>query len=579
MANGKKRILVVDDSQFLVTVLSNTLRQAGYLVDDASEVKEALLSLRSKGPPDLLIMDLNLPDLRGDEAVAALRKVPACSKLPVIFISGLSDQVLAEVTRKVGANGYLKKPFSPSSILRWIRENSHLLDLMDQYRQLPGSSIPPRPPASAPTPPSPEAVGFEPGVAPPAAPTPPKPQLPGITQSTEIAMPNPSPAPAAATAALSMAEDLLAPDFETEFLIDRIPPGTYYEGDLVDQCLLVVDDSSFLRSVLRETLSSVKVPVLLTENIAHATSLLKGVKPRAILLDVNLPDMAGDEACVILKNMPEFQATPIFLTTSSSEEHLQVKAETSGADGYLRKPFTPVHVLEWLRANHLAPEGAQLPGQAAAPPPQESASDLLSQQLQNPDPALRAQAAYSLGEMKNQAQSGVLRGMLADPVPDVVADVLWSLGELRDQAAVAGIQNLLQTQSEAGQSPMVRLRAIEALGKIGDSNAGKTITLCLGADRPQDERVVALQALGDLGEALTLEAVRALVEDPDLEVKTAARQAYSKISGEDLPQSPATPELFVSKPPGSPTKGGSDSADSEFGDDLDQFLSGGLDAF
>ena len=74
----KKRILVVDDSQFLVTILASTLRNAGFIVDEASDVKEAVATLKTEGPPDLLIMDLNLPDMRGDEAVVALRKVPAC---------------------------------------------------------------------------------------------------------------------------------------------------------------------------------------------------------------------------------------------------------------------------------------------------------------------------------------------------------------------------------------------------------------------------------------------------------------------------------------------------------------------
>lgn len=503
---AEKRILVVDDSQFLVSILSSTLKGAGYGVTVAGDVREAVLSLKTKGVPDLLIMDLNLPDMQGDAACQAIRKAPACAKLPIILISGMSDQKLQEAVQRAGANGYLKKPFSPSSILRWIRDHADLLEIMAEQRAAgvptSGGSAAPPPAASAP---------------PPAAASAPPPPA-----AASVPPPPPPPPP---------------PEEELD-----------YEGELVAGGVMVIEDSSFLRSVLQDTLAQAGYAVCLASTMATGTALLKREKPGLILLDVNLPDMKGDEACAILKSIEDCKGIAVILMTSAPEEVLRAKAEAASADGYLRKPFTPANVLEWMKQQTwVKPKGAKasshMPtgGLAGAPadspppppPPPGASPDLaavLQGQLGSKDAGLRAQAAYSIGEQKLADLAPRLRAMLRDPEPAVVSDVLWALGEMKDAAAVREVRMFLEKAEGAGDDLNVRLRAIEALGKMGNPEAIKSITLCIGSDRPRDERVVAIQALADLGDASVREDLQRLMFEDESDLQDLARDALEKIA-------------------------------------------------
>lgn len=512
---GRKRILVVDDSQFLASILSTTLQGAGYDCTLAHTVKAAVKSLKDDGVPDLVVMDINLPDMMGDAACAAIRRIPACAKLPVVFISGGLDEALQATVDKVGANGYLRKPFSPSSILRWIRDNAHLLEVMEKLRVAPGS----RPP--------------KPGSLPPPAP-------PGGAAAAG------APAPAKAVE---------------------------FEGRPMDGGVLVIDDSSFLRSVLRETLEGAGYPAALTGSMGAGISMLKAFKPGLILLDINLPDMAGDEACVILKSVPDCKHIPVILMSSATDEVLKAKTVAARANGYLRKPFTPATVLEWLKTQKwVRPLGSELeiepdaftmpsasrskapaapsrppapsapkPASASKPPPPRagagtgSLSEVLLTQLGNADPEIRAQAAYSLGEAKNKEALPQLRAMLRDEDPQVVADVLWALAEMHDVAAVADIANLLRSDRPVAQDLNLRMRAVESLGRLGDKQAIKAIALCLGEDRPKDERLMALKALADLGDEGVREDLQRVLFEDESEVTAFARETLARINSRTAP--------------------------------------------
>lgn len=588
VAEQKKRILVVDDSHFLVTILASTLRNAGYLVDEASDVKEAVFALKEKGPPDLLVMDLNLPDLRGDEAVKALRRAPACQRLPVIFISGLSEQALADVTRAAGGNGYLKKPFSPSSILKWIRDNAELLDIMAVERaraarpvvagsmQVENAAESPRQPAAA--------------AAPPRSPAPPTPE--------------PAPAPAPAPAAAPAPEpELVAP--ATPKVLEPGLEEAGIEGVPKDGCILVIDDSSFLRSVLKDTLAGAGYAIALTADWGNGARVLKRVRPGLVFLDVGLPDMQGDDACAILKHSAEGKDLPVFLISSGSDAVLQAKVEASGADGYLRKPFTPVHILNWLRENDFPPpgEGGTVNAKPSlldrvkeresaaettlppAGPERDTAIAVLSGQLLNPDPALRAQAAYLLGQAGHVESLPQIRSFLMDGDVGVVADCLYAVGEMRDKGSIEDIERLLRnTTRKVSQDLNVRMRAIEALGKIGDPKAIKVIALCLEADRPRDERLVAVQALADLGDLGVQGDLQRLMFEDDGEIQRVALEALDKIRNRSSPagraeaasvpsEAPPPPEPEVQEDEEIPVAGPGSAP--PIGDDLDMFLDGG----
>jgi len=92
-----KRILVIDDEPDLRELVRINLDQAGYSVDTVSTGREALHALRHS-PPDLVVLDLMLPDVSGTELCRKIRSDPALAEIPVIMLTAKA----AEVDRVVG---------------------------------------------------------------------------------------------------------------------------------------------------------------------------------------------------------------------------------------------------------------------------------------------------------------------------------------------------------------------------------------------------------------------------------------------------------------------------------------------
>jgi DNA-binding response OmpR family regulator len=111
------KILVVDDDLELLALIAYTLRQAGYLAVEARDGASAL-AVFEREAPQLVILDVNLPQLSGLEVCRRLR---ASSRVPVMMLtvrSGEDDQVAA---LDLGADDYLTKPFSPRTLLARVR--------------------------------------------------------------------------------------------------------------------------------------------------------------------------------------------------------------------------------------------------------------------------------------------------------------------------------------------------------------------------------------------------------------------------------------------------------------------------
>jgi DNA-binding response OmpR family regulator len=111
------KILVVDDDLELLGLVAYALRQAGYLVVEASDGAAALAAFERE-EPSLVVLDVNLPKLSGLEVC---RKIRETSKVPVMMLtvrSAEEDQVQA---LDLGADDYLTKPFSPRTLLARVR--------------------------------------------------------------------------------------------------------------------------------------------------------------------------------------------------------------------------------------------------------------------------------------------------------------------------------------------------------------------------------------------------------------------------------------------------------------------------
>lgn len=112
-APGGAKVLVVDDENEIRTIASESLRRHGFDVIEESDGRAALEVLR-RTRLDLVVLDIGLPGLHGLDLLSELRR---SSQLPVIILSGRSDESDRVLGLKMGADDYLTKPFSPRELV------------------------------------------------------------------------------------------------------------------------------------------------------------------------------------------------------------------------------------------------------------------------------------------------------------------------------------------------------------------------------------------------------------------------------------------------------------------------------
>jgi len=130
--DNKGNILIVDDTPENLQVLSATLSERGYKVRGVINGKMAIRAARS-GSPDLILLDIKMPEMDGYEVCTLLKADPKTAEIPVIFISAL-DEVLDKVTAfQVGGVDYITKPFHVAEVLARIE---HQLTIQRLKKQL-----------------------------------------------------------------------------------------------------------------------------------------------------------------------------------------------------------------------------------------------------------------------------------------------------------------------------------------------------------------------------------------------------------------------------------------------------------
>ena len=117
----KPRILVVDDEPEAVELIEFNLKQSGYTVSTAAEGAEALKKARSQ-PPDLIVLDVMLPEMDGFEICKTLRLDPSTTKVPIIMLTAKAAEIDRVLGLELGADDYLTKPFSPRELLLRIKK-------------------------------------------------------------------------------------------------------------------------------------------------------------------------------------------------------------------------------------------------------------------------------------------------------------------------------------------------------------------------------------------------------------------------------------------------------------------------
>jgi two-component system phosphate regulon response regulator PhoB len=118
----KSLILVVDDDPALQKLVILLLQRAGYDTESALNATEAAAILRKPTLPDLVVLDLMLPEISGIDFLKQLRSKPNFDSLPVIILSALADPAQIREGLEAGADRYLTKPYLANNLIKTVQD-------------------------------------------------------------------------------------------------------------------------------------------------------------------------------------------------------------------------------------------------------------------------------------------------------------------------------------------------------------------------------------------------------------------------------------------------------------------------
>jgi PleD family two-component response regulator len=119
----KPLILIVDDTTKNIQVLGNMLYSKGYNISVATSGKEALESVKAK-TPDLILLDIQMPEMDGFEVCKNLKSNPSTKEIPVIFLTAVTDPEKIVHGFELGAVDYITKPLNPAEL--FMRVATHI---------------------------------------------------------------------------------------------------------------------------------------------------------------------------------------------------------------------------------------------------------------------------------------------------------------------------------------------------------------------------------------------------------------------------------------------------------------------
>ena len=140
------KALIIDDSATVVAALRKILRSAGYATREAGDAEQGLAMIGQE-QPDLVFLDIILPGMNGFGALRAIRKDPVTQHIPVIMISGNEHATEQFYAERIGADDFMKKPFSRFEVFARIE---NLLDASRVPRRKGDTAAEPSAPAQAP---------------------------------------------------------------------------------------------------------------------------------------------------------------------------------------------------------------------------------------------------------------------------------------------------------------------------------------------------------------------------------------------------------------------------------------------
>jgi len=117
-----KTILIVDDSAIMVMSVRNNLEIAGYKLETAEDGVKALAKLKGGIKPDLIITDINMPNMGGMELIKNVRLLPGFRFTPILILTTEMKAEKREEGKKLGATGWLVKPVGGADLLKVIKQ-------------------------------------------------------------------------------------------------------------------------------------------------------------------------------------------------------------------------------------------------------------------------------------------------------------------------------------------------------------------------------------------------------------------------------------------------------------------------
>lgn len=376
-----KKVLLVDDDQVVLQLYTRKLEQGGYAVQTATDGLLAMKAL-SSAPPDLIVLDLMMPRLSGDDVLKFMASKPNLANVCVVV---LTNSFMSEQARAI----------APFRISRAINKGdstpARMLELINQLLgEAAGSSASSRPAAGGVAPPSPapvsnhdtslvnneareqflktvtatfaelRAVAGEFALDPSAASRSGNlsefyRQVHHLTGSASLARLSHIALMSGALEAL-LFELGLKPQFINPSTARTVAASVQFLGVLIDDVragrpaeplsrdVLVVDDDPLANRIAMSALTRANLIGQAVENPIAALELLSRKQFALVLLDIEMPQMTGFEVCRRLRAMPGYEKTPVIYVTAHSDFENRSRSIVSGGNDLIAKPIFPIEL-------------------------------------------------------------------------------------------------------------------------------------------------------------------------------------------------------------------------------------------
>jgi len=116
----KKKVVIVDDELYIRRLVSNALSR-DYVVLEASDGEEAI-DITRRQHPDLILMDVLMPNLDGYTACYEIKKDETTRAIPVVMLTGIGHELNRKLAQEMGADGYITKPFNLQGLLDTVKQ-------------------------------------------------------------------------------------------------------------------------------------------------------------------------------------------------------------------------------------------------------------------------------------------------------------------------------------------------------------------------------------------------------------------------------------------------------------------------